>query len=149
MAKSKESFNKKEKEKKRLKQRQEKREKMEERKASAVRGKSLEDMIAYIDEDGNISATPPDPKMKKVFQAEDMVIGVPKQVEGEEEEPAEGIVDHFNETKGFGFIRDKRSGESLFFHVNQLQDRVTKNDRVTYEVERGPKGFNAVNVRKL
>jgi hypothetical protein len=65
MAKSKETFNKKEKEKKRLKQRQEKREKKEERKANAKKGKSLEEMMAYIDEDGNISDTPPDPRQKR------------------------------------------------------------------------------------
>ena len=52
MAKSKETFNKKEKEKKRLKQKQEKMEKMQERKANATKGKSLEDMMAYIDENG-------------------------------------------------------------------------------------------------
>jgi len=69
MAKSKETFGKKEKEKKRLKERQEKHEKMEERKANARKGKSLEDMMAYIDEDGNISSTPPDPKKEKSIQA--------------------------------------------------------------------------------
>jgi hypothetical protein len=62
MAKSKETFLKREKEKKRIKQRQEKQEKMEERKANGDKPKSLEDMLAYIDEDGNISSTPPDRK---------------------------------------------------------------------------------------
>ena len=65
MARSKETFNKREKEKKRLKQQQEKREKMEERKANAKKGKSLDEMLAYIDENGNLSSTPPDPKKKK------------------------------------------------------------------------------------
>lgn len=60
MAKSKETFNKREKEKKRLKQRQEKREKQEERKANAAKGKPLEAMLAYIDENGNLSSVPPD-----------------------------------------------------------------------------------------
>ena len=67
MAKSKETFNKKEKEKKRLKERQEKKERMEYRKANATKGKSLDDMMAYIDENGNISSTPPDPKKKRVL----------------------------------------------------------------------------------
>jgi len=58
MAKSQETFGKKEKEKKRKKQQQEKREKMEERKANAKKGKSLDEMMAYVDENGNISATP-------------------------------------------------------------------------------------------
>ncbi|MEP6617607.1 MAG: hypothetical protein ABJA57_13550 [Ginsengibacter sp.] len=59
MAKSQETFSKKEKGKKKLKKRQEKQEKMEDRKNNAKKGKSLEEMMAYIDENGNISSTPP------------------------------------------------------------------------------------------
>jgi len=65
MSKSQETFSKKEKEKKKLKQRQDKEEKMGDRKANARKGKSLEEMMAYIDENGNISAAPPDPKVKR------------------------------------------------------------------------------------
>ena len=78
MAKSKITFNKKEKEKQRQKNKQEKKEKMDERRANQVKGKSLEQMMAYIDENGNISATPPDPRKKITIQAEDIPIGVPK-----------------------------------------------------------------------
>lgn len=60
MAKSKDTYSKKEKEKKRLKQREEKKEKMEQRKANPSKGKSLDDMLAYIDENGNITSSPPD-----------------------------------------------------------------------------------------
>lgn len=66
MAKSRETFNKKEKEKKRLKLKQEKREKMEERKANKKNGKSLEDMMAYLDENGNLTNSPPDTRKKEV-----------------------------------------------------------------------------------
>ena len=59
MAKSKQTWNKREKEKKRLKHRQEKQEKMQERKSNASK-KSMDDMLAYIDEDGNLTTTPPD-----------------------------------------------------------------------------------------
>jgi cold shock CspA family protein len=149
MAKSKESFNKKEKEKKRLKQRQEKREKMEERKANAGKGKSLDDMMAYIDENGNISSTPPDPKKMKVFSAEEIEIGVPKYVEEPADTVHEGVVSYFNEAKGFGFIMDRKLNERLFFHVNQLNERIQENDKVSYEIERGPKGLNAANIRKI
>jgi len=90
MAKSKETFGKKEKEKKRLKQRQDKLEKMEERKANAKKGKTLDEMMAYIDENGNLSSTPPDPKKKIVFKQEDMNTGVPKHEE--EEIVREGII---------------------------------------------------------
>lgn len=148
MAKSKETFNKKEKEKKRLKQKQEKREKMEERKANASKSKSLDDMMAYVDEDGNLTSTPPDPTRKrKEINAEDIEIGVPKYVE-EEAVPNEGHVGYFHETKGFGFIIDKNTKERIFFHVNQTVERLQENDKVFFEVEKGPKGWNAVRVRK-
>ncbi len=150
MAKSKESFSKKEKEKKRLKQRQEKQEKMAERKAQGTKGKSLDEMMAYIDEDGNISSTPPDPKKKKVFSAEEIQIGVPRHEESEEAEaPRQGTVSFFNESKGFGFIRDQQSGERIFVHINQLDQPVSENDKVSFEIESGPKGLNAVNVKKI
>src|SRR3990170_6334473 len=87
MGKSQETFGKKEKEKKRLKQRQEKQEKMDERKANAKKGKSLDEMMAYLDENGNISSTPPDPKKKKVFKQEDMQIGILKQEDRVQEYP--------------------------------------------------------------
>jgi cold shock CspA family protein len=149
MAKSKETFNKREKEKQRQKQKQEKREKMEERKANAGKGKSLNDMMAYIDENGNISSTPPDPRMKKIFNVEEIEIGVPKHIEEPGDGITEGVVNYFNEAKGFGFIMDKQSGERLFFHVNQLQEQIKENDKVTYDIERGPKGLNAANIKKV
>lgn len=147
MAKSKETFNKKEKEKKRQKQKQEKKERMEERKANATKGKSLDDMMAYVDEDGNISSTPPDPKKRRVIEAEEIEIGVPKFVREEEDPIQEGRVDYFNQSKGFGFIIDSK-GNKLFFHVNQLAGPVNERDKVSFEVERGPKGLVAVRVQK-
>jgi cold shock CspA family protein len=149
MAKSKITFNKREKEKQRQQQKQQKREKMEERKANAGKGKSLDEMMAYIDENGNISSTPPDPAKKKVFNAEDIEIGVPKPVEEAESDSNVGVVDYFNESKGFGFIKDEQSGERLFFHVNQLKERIRENDKVGYDIEKGFKGLNAVNITKL
>src|SRR5205823_3163139 len=140
----------KEKEKNRLKQRQEKQEKMQERKANAVKGKSLEDMMAYVDENGNISARPPDPKKMKVFKQEDMQIGTPKHVPGEEADAIRtGVVTFFNDAKGFGFIKDIQTQESVFIHVNQLSEAIRENDKVNFEVENGPKGLNAVNVKKI
>ena len=148
MAKSKETFNKKEKEKKRLKQRQEKKEKMEERKANTSKGKSLEDMMAYLDENGNLSTTPPDPKLKKIFKSEDMQISVPK-VEEVDEEPRHGKVQFFNEAKGFGFIVDANSGERVFVHIQNCKDRIAEGDDVRFEVMSGERGYSAVDVRKL
>lgn len=148
MGKSGETFSKKEKEKKRAKKRQEKMEKMEERKANA-KSKTLDDMMAYIDENGNLSTTPPDPSRKKVFKAEDMQIGVPKYEAAEEDATRSGVVTFFNEAKGFGFIKDAQSGDSVFVHVNQLADRVAEGDKVSFETERGPRGLNAVGVKKI
>jgi cold shock CspA family protein len=149
MGKSQETFAKKEKEKKKQKQRQDKEEKMDERKANAKKGKSLDEMMAYIDENGNISSTPPDPRKKKTFKQEDMQIGVPKT---EAADPADlirkGVVSFFNGAKGFGFIKDLETQESVFIHVNQLQEPIKENDKVTFEVEMGPKGPNAINVKK-
>ncbi|MGV3528125.1 MAG: cold-shock protein [Flavisolibacter sp.] len=146
MAKSKETFNKREKEKRRQKQKQEKREKMEERKANASK-KSLDDMMAYVDEDGNITNTPPDPRKKKEINAEDIVIGV-NHAASAEEDVNEGRVDYYNDEKGFGFIISPR-GEKFFFHVNNVLEQIRENDKVTFDVEKGPKGWNAVAVRKL
>jgi cold shock CspA family protein len=149
MAKSKETFGKKEKEKKRLKQIQEKKEKMEARKANPQK-KGLDDMMAYIDEDGNISSTPPDPKKKRVFNAEDMQISVPKYEEGENSnEPRTGVVNFFSESKGFGFINDSATGERIFVHINNLSERIAEGDKVTFEVENGPRGLSAANVKIL
>ncbi|HEY8388382.1 MAG TPA: cold shock domain-containing protein [Parasegetibacter sp.] len=148
MAKSKQSFNKKEKEKKRLKQKQDKKEKMEDRKANAKKGKSLEDMMAYIDEDGNITDTPPDPTNKRTFNADDIQIAVPKQVD--DDDPVRlGTVNFFNDEKGFGFILDQQTNERIFVHANNLSEPVKEGDKINYEVESGPRGLSAINVVKL
>ena len=147
MAKSKETFGKKEKEKQRLKHRQDKQQKMDERKANAKKGKSLDEMMAYLDENGNLSSMPPDPKKKKVFKQEDMNTGVPVR---EEEDPIrQGVVTFFNEAKGYGFIKDMKSQESVFVHANQLSELIKENDKVTFMTELGPKGLNALNVKKI
>ena len=59
----------------------------------------------------------------------------------------EGTVKFFNESKGFGFIVPSDGGEDLFVHVSGLTDEIREKDRVTFEVQNGKKGLNAVNVR--
>ncbi len=61
----------------------------------------------------------------------------------------EGTIKFFNETKGFGFIKPAEGGAEVFVHVTGLIDKVTQDDRVSYEVQDGKKGKNAVNVRKI
>jgi len=150
MGRSQQTHQKREKEKQRIQQRVDKAEKMQERKANANKTKSLDDMLAYVDENGNLSSTPPDPKMKKIFNQEDMQIGVPKHEKTETtDEERTGVVTFFSASKGFGFIKDKLTGESAFVHVNQLSGPIKENDRVTYTAEMGYKGLNAVNVKKI
>lgn len=149
MARSQETFNKKENEKKRQKKKQDKQEKREERKANSTKGKSLEDMMAYIDEDGNLSSTPPDPSRKRIVRSEDMQISTPKQAPADPSDSFRtGIITHFNDSKGYGFIRDSKTQESIFVHINSIDGPVKENDKVSFEVEMGQKGPNAVRVKK-
>ena len=147
MAKSQQTFNKKEREKKRLKKRKDKLEKKEERRANSEGG-SLESMMAYVDENGNISDTPPDPTKKKKIIAATIEIGVPKR---EDEALVEhiGKVSFFDNSKGYGFIKENETQESYFVHVNGLIDEIQEGDKVTYDLERGMKGMNAVRVKKV
>ncbi len=58
-----------------------------------------------------------------------------------------GTVKFFNESKGFGFIKDADSQEEYFVHSSGLNEMVTENDEVTFDLQEGKKGLNAVNVR--
>lgn len=148
MAKSQETFSKKEKEKKRLKKRQDKLIKKEERKSSSEGG-SLESMMAYVDEFGNITDTPPDPTKKKKVIASNIEIGIPKREEEPEVTGRQGKISYWNDSKGYGFIKDSVTQENVFVHVNGTLEAVKENDTVTFEVERGQKGMNAVRVKKV
>ena len=147
MARSTETFNKKEREKKRQKKSLDKKEKAQDRKANATKGKSLEDMMAYIDEYGNITSTPPDPSRKLKVNSQDIQIAVPKQEFIVEDIVRTGIVTFFNEAKGYGFIKDMQTQESIFVHANNLGEPVKENNKVTFEVEPGQKGPTAVKVK--
>lgn len=149
MGKSQETFSKKEKEKKKLKKKKDKEERREERKANASNGNSLDEMIAYVDAEGNITDTPPDPNQKKKeIKHEDIQLGATKREELELDVVRTGIVTFFNESKGYGFIRDKDTQESVFVHINGLTEPIKENNKVNFEIEMGPKGPNAVNVKK-
>jgi cold shock CspA family protein len=148
MAGSQETFNKRDKEKKRLKKRLEKQKKVAERKANAQGGGSGS-MIAYVDEYGNITDTPPDPSNKKKVDASTIEIGVPKRELQEAMAIRTGKVDFFNSSKGFGFIKEADSQERYFVHVNALTEEIVEGDKVTFEVERTIKGMNAIRVNKV
>jgi cold shock CspA family protein len=149
MARSQSSVIKKEKEKKKLQKRKEKEQRKEERKANAKDGKSLEDMMAYVDENGNISSTPPDPGKKKAVKTDEIMIGARARDEDKGNPIRTGKVTFFNTSKGYGFIKDDQSQDSVFVHMNSLITPIKENDKVTFETQRGHKGLAAVNVKKI
>ena len=143
-----ETWNKKEREKKKQQNKKEKEERKQERRENSKPGKSLDDMLAYLDENGNLSSKPPDPRKKITINVEDIEIGVRKQEPVNPEDLIrKGIVTFFNDSKGYGFIKDLETQESVFVHINSLHEPVKEQNRVTFEVEMGPKGANAVNVK--
>lgn len=144
-----ETWNKKEREKKKQQIKKEKQERKQERKEKAKESKSFDSMLAYLDENGNLSDTPPDPKKKEKVKLEDIQIGIPKLEDREKEHLHKGTVTFFNEAKGFGFIRDRATQQSIFFHTNALTEPVKEQNKVSYEIEKTPKGLSAVNVKIL
>jgi len=147
MAKSQQTFNKSEKVKKRLKKREEKQKKKEARKALAKeKGEGIP--FAYVDHNGNLTDTPPDPSMKIKVDAESISLDYKK--EDIDEDPIRnGKVSFFDSSKGFGFIIDTENQEKYFTHVSGLLDEITENDKVSFELEKGAKGLNAVRVKKI
>jgi len=148
LGRSTETFSKKEREKTRSKKNKEKKERAEDRKANGSKGKSLEDMMAYIDEHGNITSTPPDPSKRIKINSEDIIIGVAKQEDVPYDTVRNGIVSFFNESKGYGFIKDMQTQESIFVHINALTEPIKENNLVTFETEQGQKGLSAIKVKK-
>ncbi|MFZ5941755.1 MAG: cold-shock protein [Bacteroidota bacterium] len=142
MGKSQESYNKKEVRKKKEKKRKDKEEKRNVRKES---GKgNLDDMIAYVDEYGRITDTPPDPSKREAINAEDIEIGIPTREKRETPSYVRtGVVTYYNTAKGFGFIRDSQSNENVYFHVNNLKEAVREGSKVSFEITSGLKGPSA------
>ncbi|MBT8264784.1 MAG: cold shock domain-containing protein [Maribacter sp.] len=146
MAKSQQSYNKREKEKKRLKRREEKQKKKEARKAeSKESGGGIP--FAYVDQYGNLTDTPQDHTEKEEIDASEIVLGIPKKVEEEFDPVRTGKVSFFDHSKGFGFILDSETQEKYFCHISGLIDEINENDKVTFELEKGLKGLNAVKVK--
>jgi cold shock protein len=58
-----------------------------------------------------------------------------------------GTVKFFNNSKGFGFIKDGESENEYFVHVSGLNDEIRENDEVTFDLQEGKKGLNAINVK--
>ncbi|MDR1755594.1 MAG: cold shock domain-containing protein [Culturomica sp.] len=137
------SFGKRENEKKKQAKRLEKQKRKEERQAGGT--SSLDEMIAWVDEMGNIVDTPPEQRGKQEVRLEDVVISTPKKYEPEPE-PLNGRIEYFNAGKGYGFIKDRASTEKYFFHISSAPAGISEGDIVTFELERGTRGLNAVRI---
>ena len=151
MAKSQQTFNKIEKEKKRLKKREDKKKKKEARKAEVKENGTQGIQFAYVDFNGNLTDTPPDPTLKVEVDVESIAIAIPKREDSDEKfDPVrKGKVSFFDTSKGFGFIIDAEDEEKYFTHVSGLIDEIAENDKVMFELEKGMKGLNAVKVQLI
>jgi len=147
MAKSQQTFNKTEKEKLRRKKREDKKKKKEARRAEAKENpQGIQ--FAYVDHYGNLTDTPPDPSLKIKVDAKSIELGIPKKEDEYFDPIRNGKVSFFDSSKGFGFIIDTETQEKYFCHVSGLIDEIAENDKVTFELEKGMKGLNAVRVKK-
>ena len=103
----------------------------------------------YVDENGLLTSTPPDPAKKSKIKAEDIAISTPTSTEDSKDEDTvnKGIVSFYNDAKGFGFIKDSETKESIFVHVNNVEGEIKEGNLVTYEIGKGPKGPTAMQVK--
>lgn len=120
--------------KKKLEKQKIKEEKRIFRKTNNNKGKPLEEMIIYVDINGHFTDVPPhlqekenDLSKKKLYQ---------------------GVVSHLNE-KGFGFIKENESKESVFFSVNVAEEVLKINDAIEFTKVKGDRGFKAIKIYKI
>jgi cold shock CspA family protein len=138
------SFNKRELEKKKEQKRHEKQKRKEERKLNGTSA-SFEDMIAYVDENGVITSTPPNQTNKQNIEMEDIAISTPKK-KNMEIQVLQGRVEYFNPDKGYGFIKHTGTANKYFFHISSAPASITEGNKITFELENGQKGMNAVRI---
>jgi cold shock CspA family protein len=148
MGRSQETFGKKEVRKKNDKKRKDKETKRAKKKSEGKRT-NFDDMIAYVDEFGMISSTPPDPDKKKIdVEVDSIELNVTRNnPQSAPDFVRKGVVSTFNNSKGYGFIRDLSSGQSVFVHANSLLEAIRENDVVVFEIGRGAKGPSAMKVK--
>jgi cold shock CspA family protein len=147
MGRSQETFGKKEVRSKNEKKRKEKEQKRAKKKTDGKKS-SFDDMIAYADEFGKITSTPPDPDKKTVVVAENIELTITRNnPESTPDFVRKGVVTFFNDSKGFGFIRDLTSNQSVFVHANNLLEPIKENNFLVFEIGKGPKGPSALRVK--
>ncbi|MDO6430031.1 cold shock domain-containing protein [Flavitalea sp. BT771] len=143
-----ETWNKRERERNKQQKKKEKLERRQEKRLANKGKHDLESMLAYVDENGNLTSKPVDPKKRASINAEDIDISIGGQRDLHPADAGQvGVVTLFKTDKGYGFIKNLETQESYFFHVNSLAEPVKENNKVSFEVEKGPKGLSAINVR--
>jgi len=146
MGRSQETYNKKEVRNKKEKKRKEKEARRQARRDGEKT--SMDDMIAYVDANGVITDVPMEPGERPKVKLEDIEISVPKgNLREEESVERKGTVTFFNESKGFGFIKDMETKQDVFVHINNVIGTIKEGNLVTFETERGPKGLTAIKVQ--
>lgn len=138
------SFFKKENNKKKLEKQKEKAAKREDRKTNNNKGKEAEDMFMYVDEFGQLTSVKPEDREREEIDLADIQLGAAP-IEAESPEKT-GIVTFLSD-KGYGFITENGSKENIFFHINNVAEEVKKGHKVSFEKERSPKGFSAINIK--
>ncbi len=123
--------------------RKDKQKRKEERLSSGTR--SFDEMIAYVDENGMLHDTPPE-RQREEIDASTIATSVMKQEDIVDDAPLNGRVEHFNSSKGYGFIKDINSQEKYFFHITAAPVGIAEGDKVTFETEKGTRGMNAVRI---
>ncbi len=147
MGRSQETSNKKEVRSKQDKKRKDKEKKRISRKENESGG-NPNSMIAYVDEYGMITSTPPEAGRRNTAKLEDIEISIPKRDASQAIDPIrKGVVTYFNDGKGFGFIRDLETQQSVFAHINNFLEPIQIDNLVNFEIENGQRGPAAVNVR--
>lgn len=136
------SFSKKENFKKKLQKQKEKAMRREERKSNNNKGKDLDEMFSYVDEFGRLTDTPP--IKGEEISLDDIQLGA---APIEAEDPIKTGIVNFVSEKGFGFITEDGNKENVFFHGNNCAHPIKKGNKVSYEKEKSPKGYSAINIQ--
>lgn len=149
MARSQNTFKKKEREKKKQQKRKGKEEKKALKKENSKSG-SLDDMIAYVDMEGNLTDAPPKERDDTMeIDASQIDVSTPKSKPIELDAERRGVVSFYNENKGYGFIIPQGGQEQYFFHESNVKGLIRDNDKVKFKLEKGEKGLNAVDISKI
>ncbi|HCV80750.1 MULTISPECIES: cold-shock protein [Zunongwangia] len=139
------SFSKKENIKKKIEKRKLKDKRRENRKTDNNKGKQLEEMMIYVDESGNLSKTP-----TRSQDGSFLVTGpsINHNREIQKKEKRKGTVISFFIEKGYGFIKDQKSGDHIFVHMKDLLDEISEKDQVFFVKQKTAKGAKATLVEK-